>query len=567
MSKTDHRPTYEALERQLANLKKENATLHRTQRRLAQVGSFAASVIDQVADGLCVWHEMDRYPYVWVSVWNEKMVEITGYTKQDVNRDGWYQTIFRDADVAARAKDRMDRIWNGEDLESEEWEVTRKDGSKRLIHISMSLIEGEGNVPYVLACMHDVSESRETLNALQETEERFRNIAESVQSVFWLRLPGRMLYVNPAYETLWGKSCRSLYEDPTSFMDVVHPEDIGRVRKAVQAEQRNGRGGLDLKFRIIRPSGGIRWIHARSFPVQSEGYENRTVGIARDVTEVEESKEAIRRARDHLEVQVRERTAELNNRREQLETANRRLYRENAKRRRLSEKLVDLIESERNEICMSLHENMAQSMAILGIQLDYIQGRIGNGPDDLVHMVEKAKVLVGTVIDDMKRLSQGIGSDVLTHLGLVPALRSLMQQLDAEKGGKIRKELSVSAEVENRLNSRKRLALFRIAQEALTNIKKHAEATRVRLDLVGGEHDIRLMIEDDGSGFDPEAVKTVSHGLLIMEERSEQCGGELFVESDERRGTSVMAKIPVDGDGTEPSISPSYVSKMVTKGR
>jgi PAS domain S-box-containing protein len=437
MSKTDQRPTYEALERQLANLKKENATLHRTQRRLAEVGSFAASVIDQVADGLCVWHEMDRYPYVWVSVWNEKMVEITGYTKQDVNRDGWYQTIFRDTDVAVRAKDRMDRIWNGEDLESEEWEVTRKDGSKRLIHISMSLIEGKGDVPYVLACMHDVSES----------------------------------------------------------------------------------------------------------------------------------KEAIRRARDHLEVQVRERTAELNNRREQLETANRRLYRENAKRRRLSEKLVDLIESERNEICMSLHENMAQCMAILGIQLDYIQGRIGNGPDDLVHMVEKAKVLVGTVIDDMKRLSQGIGSDVLTHLGLVPALRSLMQQLDAEKGGKIRKELSVSAVVENRLNSRKRLALFRIAQEALTNIKKHAEATRVRLDLVGGEHDIRLMIEDDGSGFDPEAVKTVSHGLLIMEERSEQCGGELFVESDERRGTSVMAKIPVDGDRTEPSVSPSYVSKMVTKGR
>ena len=536
------KPTYNELEHRVADLEKENAVLHKTQQRLAEVGSFAGTVIEQVADGLCVWYETPDYPYIRVTVWNEKMEEITGYTKGEINRDGWYRTMYREPGIEAKVKRRLERMWQGEDLVAEEWEVIRKDGTRRAVQVSASPIEGDGEFPHALASMHDVSETKWAADALQESEERFRTIAETVRDVFWLRLSDRMLYVNPAYERLWGRSRQSLYEDPSSFLEAVHPEDRERVRAAMGNEWNKDDGCFDEKYRIVQPDGTVRWIHARSFPVESEDCSNKTVGIARDVTEIENSKEALREARDELEMQVRQRTAELNNRRKELETANRRLYRENAKRRRLSEKLVDLIERERHEICMSLHENMAQSMAILGIQLDYVQGKLAREQKDLAQTIEKAKVLVGTVIDDMKRLSQGIGSDVLTHLGLVPALRSLMENVDHG----IETELSLSDSVEERINLRKRLALFRVAQEALTNVEKHAGASRVHLNLVGGEKKVRLTIEDNGAGFDPGRVRAVSHGLLLMEERTEQCGGELTVESDANRGTLVMAKIPVD---------------------
>jgi PAS domain S-box-containing protein len=510
---------------------------------LAELGSFAGAVIDRVAEGLCVWHEIEVYPHICVTVWNPRMAEITGYSKNEMNRYGWFDTLCRDAEVTVRMKERMNRMWQGEDLLAEEWVLIRKDGATRCVSISTSLIELDGDAPHALACVHDVSDIKGAVDALCKSEERFRKIAESVQDVFWLQDSDRILYVNPAYEALWGKSCESLYQDPSSFMDSIHPEDAQRVRAAVETERMPPRGGFNEEYRIILPDGSVRWIHARSFPVQSDCSDGETVGMARDVTALKESRAALQRSRDGLEREVQERTAELNRRQKQLETANRRLNRENAKRRRMSEKLVDLIEQERHEISMSLHEDMAQSMAILGIQLDYVQKRLGGEKKDLCSTLEKAKALVGIIIGDMKRLSRGFGSDVLSHLGLVAAIQSLAEQI--ETAG-IEIGLDLTPGVEERISPKKRLALFRIAQEALTNVVKHGRASRVHVGLTGENGEACLTVEDDGCGFNPKKAAGISHGLLIMEERSVQCGGELTVESDGERGTLVIARIPVD---------------------
>jgi two-component system, cell cycle sensor histidine kinase and response regulator CckA len=120
---------------------------------------------------------------------------------------------------------------------------------------------------------------------LRESEERFRQLAENISEVFWMTDPAKreMLYVSPAYETIWGRSCKSLMERPHSFFDAIHPDDRPRVLASIQA---NSDTPYELEYRIARPDRSVRWIRDRAFPVRDAGgLVIRTAGVAEDVTE------------------------------------------------------------------------------------------------------------------------------------------------------------------------------------------------------------------------------------------------------------------------------------------
>ncbi|MEW5930977.1 MAG: GAF domain-containing protein [Gemmatimonadota bacterium] len=137
----------------------------------------------------------------------------------------------------------------------------------------------------------DVTERRRTEEALRESEEMLRQIAENIREVFWVSDPAytRMYYVNPAYEALWGRSRDELYRDPRTFLDAVHPDDRERVRAAIPEM---ATGGFDVRYRIVRPDGAVRWLWARSSAVRDErGEIVRSVGIVEDVTRLKEAEE------------------------------------------------------------------------------------------------------------------------------------------------------------------------------------------------------------------------------------------------------------------------------------
>lgn len=129
-------------------------------------------------------------------------------------------------------------------------------------------------------------ERRQAETSLRESEKRFRQFAETIEEVFWMTDPegGEMIYVSPAYETIWHRTCASLYADPHSWQEAVHPDDRERVARA--ASLKRTRGEYDERFRILRPDGSLRWIHDRAFPVRdSHGNVLRIVGTAEDITE------------------------------------------------------------------------------------------------------------------------------------------------------------------------------------------------------------------------------------------------------------------------------------------
>lgn len=131
--------------------------------------------------------------------------------------------------------------------------------------------------------------------ALKNSEERFRQLAESIHEVFWLTdlSKNQMLYVSPAYEEIWGRSCSRLYTSPWEWAEALHPEDRERVLSAVQTKQITGT--YEEEYRVVRPDGSVRWVRDRAFPItDKDGQVFRITGIADDITERKRSEEKLR---------------------------------------------------------------------------------------------------------------------------------------------------------------------------------------------------------------------------------------------------------------------------------
>lgn len=170
----------------------------------------------------------------------------------------------------------------------------RKDGSTFPVEIRVRLFESGGQ-SLVVAVASDISERIRAEAELRETNARFQQLAENIDEAFWIRdlVENRFLYVNPAYEKLYGKRVDSLYRHPRSFLSSIHPDDRDRVAAAHDG-QRTQPNGLDLEYRVIVED-RIRWMWVRTFPIRdAEGKAYRTVGVAKEVTERREAEEQYR---------------------------------------------------------------------------------------------------------------------------------------------------------------------------------------------------------------------------------------------------------------------------------
>ncbi|MDD1469107.1 PAS domain S-box protein, partial [Dolichospermum sp. ST_sed5] len=220
---------------------------------------------------------------------------------------------------------------------SSEIELPNRTKSGKKIYISLRLSvmrDEEGNIIRLIGCSNDISkrkqaelnlrklngelESRvdrrtaelEQINhelvieikariqaeiTLRESEQKFRQIAENIDQAFWISDAeiSQTIYISPAYEKIWGVSCESLYENPKSFIDAIHPDDLEQFIMALQ----NNKNGFDIECRIMRPDGSIRWINDRAFPLKDEtGEVYRVVGIAEDITQRKQFEEEISKA-------------------------------------------------------------------------------------------------------------------------------------------------------------------------------------------------------------------------------------------------------------------------------
>jgi PAS domain S-box-containing protein len=202
---------------------------------------------------------------------------------------------------------RLARRQEGGDVPPYEIEILIPGGLRRSVIVKGTHIEYHAT-PATLLVLIDITERKRMETALRESERRLRQITDTITSVFYVhnRASGQFIYVSPAYEKIWKRSCQSLLDNPLSFLEAVHPGDLPRLQESIRRELKENIY-VDKDYRIIQPDGTIRWIRSRNFPViNEEGIVYRVAGIAEDITERKEAEEALqeseKRYRDMFEL-------------------------------------------------------------------------------------------------------------------------------------------------------------------------------------------------------------------------------------------------------------------------
>ena len=188
-------------------------------------------------------------------------------------------------------------ITKGEVVVNEEISFLRGDGTRGVMLVNSAPIrDQQGQITAGVVTLYDISERKQAQEALRESEERFRQMAERIEDAFWIssNVQGeyKILYVSPAYESIWGSSCESLYANPYGWIEAIHPEDRQRVRE--ERKRRSPQANLVTEYRVVRPDGSMRWIRDRTFPILDEnGGSYRLVGVAEDITERKQTELAL----------------------------------------------------------------------------------------------------------------------------------------------------------------------------------------------------------------------------------------------------------------------------------
>ena len=215
------------------------------------------------------------------------------------------------------------------------------------------------------------------------------------------------------------------------------------------------------------------------------------------------------------------------------------------KLRRLTRQIISAQEQERKRISHELHDEVVQTLVGINVALSALGHGLDAGPRELKRRIARTQRLVETSVWAVHRFARELRPTMLDDLGLIPALHAYSKSLTERK--KIRIQMTAIRAVET-LSSAKRTVLFRVAQEALTNIVRHAEATQIKIGITLAPGGIRMEISDNGKSFlvgrTLRAKTSKRIGLIGMRERVEMSGGSLAIESTPVAGTTVRAEIP-----------------------
>lgn len=238
-----------------------------------------SAVIDNLPVGVFT-RDAETLRYVIRNRYCERM---NGYAVDTSVGKTVYDLFPKEQADRATATDRK-ALETGQMQEVPEQEMLGRSGDPRIFHVRKVPLLGDDGRPWMLlGIADDITERKRAEDALRESEERFRLLAENIREVFWISTPGgENIYVSPGYEEIWGRSRESLYRNPHSWMESIHPDDLPAVRDGQMKMARGER--TDVEYRIVRPDGTMRWIMDRSYPMIRSDGTRLVCGLAEDIT-------------------------------------------------------------------------------------------------------------------------------------------------------------------------------------------------------------------------------------------------------------------------------------------
>ena len=618
---------HELLARVQTLLRLRNATAS-----LRESDEYHRRLIDILPDAVCLVHPNGRLLEV-----NSQAVHVLGYSSPvellqknvfDLTAPWEHQRVR--TDIAAALKTGAIRNIG--------YTMLKKDGTPLNMEVSATVALGIRNQSAsLLSVLRNVTESKQAQAALQASEERFRQLADHIQQVFWVKNmdDGRIVYVSRAYEEIWGQPCGSLLAAPQSWLEAVHPDDRKLVLESTLTKQ--GASEYDEIYRVIRPDGSTRWVHDRAFPIRdASGNIYRIVGIADDITkrkrawdalgESDARKRAIMQAALDAIITIDHegRIIELNSSAEKIfGQSQSKLTGENimelipasfkpwfksgltdrfagvkgphqgsriempalradgahffaeftitqiplpehlmftlyirditrqknaeAELRSLPQRIIKAQENERSRIARELHDGINQMIASVKMRLRGVDDSLPELKPAAREILRRCDRLLVKVLEENRCIAHNLRPVELDQLGLAAACGNFCNEVQLRTHLKFQCRFISST---HRLPPELELSLFRIVQEAVNNIVKHARAKSVKLQIQFDKNSLVLKIQDDGMGFDMKKLdmnEKILHGLGLtnMRERALSLGGTCKIDSLPGCGTTIIVRVPV----------------------
>ena len=419
-------------------------------------------------------------------------------------------------------------------LQTIEREVQTKDGRTYFMRI-LPYRTIDDRIEGVSLTFQDITAWRQAESRVRASEERLRLLIERAidYAIFTITDEGHIDSWNPGADRMFGYGSEEIIGRPVRIL--FTPED--RADAVPEAELKTARQSgraMDERWHVRKD--GTRLYCSGVTTRLGEGQELGFAKIARDLTAQRRAELDLQAARAELEDRVTQRTSEL-----QAEVVRRADAQEHVMD--LLRKLVTAQEDERARIARDLHDQLGQQLTALRLSLERHRDSHGTGyaNDEL----DRALTLTRDIDREVDFLAWELRPTALDDLGLAAALPRYVEEWSAHY--EITADFQTTGNVHGRLTRDAEIVFYRIAQEALTNIVKHAHATRVGVVLEGRDDAVVMVLEDDGIGFDPSTSDTrpAGIGLIGMRERAALISATLQVESKPDEGTTVFLRCPV----------------------
>jgi PAS domain S-box-containing protein len=356
--------------------------------------------------------------------------------------------------------------------------------------------------------LRDIAERKRAEAAIKESAERYQRLVALVPDAIWVEREHRIQLANRACLDLLAVESEERITG-RSPLEFIHPDFHALARARRERLMFGIVDDLRVEEKVVRSDGEIRDVEIAETAFRDEGT-TVILAVLRDVTDRKRADNELRESRESL--------------------------------RRLSASLQEVREEEKARIARELHDELGQALTSLKMDLEDIAGTFEPQQSERLKRVDAMRSLLNSTVASVRRIATELRPLMLDDLGLIATIEWLTGDFEARTGLQVGVDLPGPD-----LNVAKdaATALFRVLQESLTNVARHAGASRVDVKLSTSDAATRLEIRDDGKGMEPASMhKSGSFGLLGMRERAAMVGGTLTIDSSPGAGTTIVMTVP-----------------------